>query len=117
MKLSKVISLFEGDDKLDELITAISYNGDEDSFKLTLEYWDEDFEKLYTMDADLCEDGSIGYMFKIDDNTTNYYYLPDQFADAITSIKLIWETYRSVGEEKFDTALEYLGKMYSYNED
>ena len=115
MKLSKVISLFEGDVILNMLITAISYNGDEDSFKLTLEYWGE--EDLYTMEADLYEDGSIGYIFKIDDDTSDRYYLPDQFAMAITSIKPIWEAYRSVSEETFDTALEYLGKIYSYNEE
>lgn len=115
MKLSKVISLFEGDVILNMLITAISYNGDEDSFKLTLEYWDE--EDLYTMEADLYEDGSIGYIFKIDDDNADRYYLPDQFADAITSIKLIWGAYRSVSEETFDTALEYLGKIYSCGEE
>ena len=116
MKLSKVISLFEDNDELNELITAISYNGDVDSFKLTLEYWDKDFEKLYTMDADLNEDGSIGYIFKIDDNTDNYY-LPDQFAYAITSITQIWNSYMSISEETFDTALEYLNKMCNFSED
>ena len=117
MKLSKVISLFEGNDVLNMLISAISYNGNEDSFKLTLECWDEDLETLYTMEADLYEiDGSVNYIFKIDDNTDKYY-LPDQFAYAITSITQIWKAYKSVDEEKFDTALEYLGKMYSFGKE
>ena len=115
MELSKVISLFEGDNELNELITAISYNGDADSFKLTLEYFDRDSEELEVMYAELFEDGGVLYSFKVCDSTI--YYLPEQFANAITTISQIWVAYMSIGEEKFDTALEYLGKIYSYNEE
>ena len=115
MKLSKVISLFEGDDELNELITAISYNGSEEEFKLTLEHFDEDFEKLYEMEAELFSDGSVLYSFKVDDN--DVYFLPEQFANAITLISHLWDSYMSIGEEKFDAALEYLNKMCNFSED
>lgn len=99
MNLSKVLQIFEEDKVVGDLIQGITYNGDESSYCLNLEFWDADFEYLVDVDIDLFDGGELNIKFKSKDDDETFA-LYDPMLTAIVNVKELWTNFNKVDSNK-----------------
>lgn len=90
MQLNKVLRLFEDNEIIEPFIQGIVYDGDETTYKLNLQHWDEDIDYLIDVDVILFDDGEIIFKFKQRDDEDTLD-LCDPMLSAIIEVKKVWE--------------------------
>lgn len=89
MKLSDVLNVFSDLD-LEENLQGISYDGDEESFKLDLFYNDDTNDDIYFFEVHLFSNGEI-YFSIIEGEADKWSYTPMEIIHIISEIEKAWK--------------------------
>lgn len=90
MKLSDVLNVFNDID-LEDYLEGISYDGDEDSFKLDLYYNDVQNDDMYFFEVHLLSEGEI-YFSIIEGEADKWSYTPIEIIHIVSEIEKAWKS-------------------------
>ena len=90
MKLSDVLNVFSDLD-LEDYLEGISYDGDEDSFKLDLYYNDVQNDDMYFFEVHLLSEGEI-YLSIVEGESDKWSYTPMEIIHIVSEIEKAWNS-------------------------
>ena len=90
MKLSDALNVFNDLD-LEDSLQGISYDGDEDSFKLDLYYNDAQNDDMYFFEVHLLSEGEV-FLSIIEGETDKWLYTPIEIIHIVSEIEKAWKS-------------------------